>query len=486
MTGAVEGLVPKLIWEQFADISAIPRPSQKEKKVATHIIDLARTKGLEVHQDVAGNVVVRKPASPGKESSPVVVLQSHLDMVCEQNRGTNHNFESDGIRLIRSNGYVKADGTTLGADNGIGVAAELAVMLDDTLVHGPLEILFTVDEEVGFTGAEGLTPGFFQGRILLNLDSEDEGVLYIGCAGGGDTLVTLPVEWEPAPKGHVQLGLALSGLRGGHSGSDIEDRRGNAIKLLARALLGITKSNDIGLANLAGGGRLNAIPREAEAILYIRGERLKAFRDAIDDLNKMFVAEWTNHEPDIQLHVIKPAPSSSDRILNKGHQETMLHLLQALPHGVIAMSEDIPGLVETSTNVASLETAAGAIIIGTSQRSSVKSSLEDIVSTIRAIGLLAGARVEHQHAYPGWKPDFQSHALRTVKETYKTLFGMVPESQVIHAGLECGLISEKFPGIDMVSFGPTIERAHSPEERVNIASVQKFWDLLTAVLRNLS
>jgi dipeptidase D len=486
LSSVVTGLVPQLVWDQFARISAIPRPSRKEKRVAEYVLELAKETGLETDRDAAGNVVVRKPASVGKEKSSMVVLQSHLDMVCEKNRDTVHDFEGDGIRLVRSNGYIQADGTTLGADNGIGVAAALGVMLDTSLVHGPLEILFTVDEEVGFTGVQGLRTDFFKGRILLNLDSEEEGTLYIGCAGGGDTMLTIPVEWEPAPKGYVPLSMTLTGLRGGHSGADIDDRRGNAIKLLVRSLLTIAKSNDISICAIEGGGRLNAIPREAEAILYLRGERLKPFRDRIDELNALFGNEYSGVETGLLLQVAKPKLSLDGRVFSKKHQETLLNLLQALPHGVIAMSADIPGLVETSTNVASVQTGAEAVVVGTNQRSAVKSALEDIVATIGALGRLAGARVAHANGYPGWKPNLQSVALNVVKETYVQLFGKEPEAKVIHAGLECGLIAEKFPGIDMVSFGPTIERAHSPEERVDIVSVRKFWELLVGVLENLS
>jgi len=299
-------------------------------------------------------------------------------------------------------------------------------------------------------------------------------------------LLTMPVEWELVQQGYVPLELALGGLRGGHSGSDINDRRGNAVKLLARALLAITKSNDVALSGIAGGGRLNAIPREASAVLFIRGERLKAFRDIIDTLNARFKDEQGHREPDLRLQVMKPGSHSDGKVFNRKSRDTILNLLQALPHGVIAMSDEIPGLVETSTNVAFVRTDKDAVVVGTSQRSSRKPSLENMVATVSGIGHLAGARVEHMNAYPGWNPDLKSPCLGTIRKSYLDLFGKEPDVRVIHAGLECGLIAERFAGIDMVSFGPTIEGAHTPEERVNIATVQKFWDLLTATLRNLS
>jgi dipeptidase D len=486
LSEAIRGLDPKPLWQHFAQIATIPRPSKKEERIAAHIIELAKASSLEVEQDATGNIVVRKPASHGKESSPMVALQSHVDMVCEKNRDSLHDFERDGIQLIRLDGHVKANGTTLGSDNGIGVAAALSVMLDPTIVHGPLEFLFTVDEETGLTGANGLRSEFLRSRILLNLDSEDEGTLYIGCAGGRDTILRHAVERELLPQGYVPLGLAVTGLRGGHSGGDIHTRRANAIKLLARALWLIARSTDIRLASIEGGDKLNAIPREAEAVVYIKGERLKAFRDRVDELNALFKDEYATVEQNLRLRVSPNRPQSDGRVFTKLSQDSLIKLLYVLPHGVIAMSADIPGLVETSTNVAALIAEPSTVVIGTSQRSSVPSSLADIVNVVSIHGQMTGCTVEPGVGYPGWKPNLKSHALQVAQRTYKELFEHEPMVKAVHAGLECGIFEEKFAGMDMVSFGPTIEAAHSPDERVEIESVRKFWDLLLALLTNLS
>lgn len=486
MSDVIKGLSPPALWSHFAAIAAIPRPSKKEKKIADHVIGLARTHGLAYRQDSTGNVLVKKPASSGREDAAMVALQGHLDMVCEKNKDVVHDFETDGIRMNRTNGYIKADGTTLGADNGIGIAAALSLMLDISPIHGPLEFLFTVDEETGLTGAHGLKPGFLQSRTLLNLDSEEDGALYVGCAGGIDTILTVQIQYEAAPPGFVPLGISVRGLKGGHSGVDIHTNRANAIKLLVRTLHALMRSTDIRLERLEGGSKRNAIPREAEAVVHLRGERLKTFRDHVDQLQAVLKAEYATSEPNLVLEVPSVKPRSAAKILSKQDQERVVNLLTALPHGVIAMSPDIPGLVETSTNVATVQTDGDSVIIGTSQRSSVNTALDDIANVVAEAGRQAGARIEHTDGYPGWRPDLNSRVLGITKNTYRELFKTEPVVKAIHAGLECGIIGRTYQGIDMVSFGPTIEGAHSPDERVEIATVQRFWDLLVGVLRKLS
>lgn len=485
MNHPLEGLTPAPLWEHFYRITTIPRPSGHEERIAGHVLAIARDHHLEAEQDRRGNVRVRKPASPGGEHAAPLALQTHLDMVCEKNSTSRHNFETDPIPVRVNDGYVTSDGTTLGADNGIGVATALAVLLDPSLVHGPLECLFTVDEETGLTGAHALSKGFLESRILLNLDSEEEGALYVGCSGGRDTILTLPVTREPLPQGFVPLGLHIGGLRGGHSGLDIVAGRGNAIKLLARALRAIVRHQGARIASIAGGSKRNAIPRECDAAFVIRGERLKSLRDQLDHLLDEFRTEFGSVEPGLTLSLASTRPAI-DGVLHPDAQRRFLHLLEALPHGVIRMSPDIEGLVETSTNVATVAMEGQSAVIGTSQRSSIAGALDDIVATVDAIGALASATVTHTDGYPGWKPDMASPLLRRTRETYVSLFGAEPAVKAIHAGLECGIIGETFRGIDMVSFGPTIEGAHSPDERVYIASVGKFWTLLVRLLANLA
>jgi dipeptidase D len=486
LSNAIAGLTPEPLWQHFVRIAAIPRPSKKEEKIAAHIVGIASSHRLEVIRDETGNVLVRKPASRGRESSPIVALQSHIDMVCEKNKDVAHDFDRDGISLVRSDGYITARGTTLGSDNGIGVAAALSVMLDASLEHGPLEFLFTVDEETGLTGAAGLKPGFLKSRILLNLDSEEDGALYVGCSGGRDTLLTLPIRTEPVTSGSLPLGIAVTGLRGGHSGLDINSGRANAIKVLTRALWHLVRTEGIRLERMEGGSKRNAIPREAEAIVHVKENRLTVVRGEIDRLNRELRSEYSSGDPQLELEVSRTKPRTGGSAFTTADQSRLLDLLFALPHGVTTMSADIAGLVETSTNVATVQTGQESVVIGTSQRSSISTALDTLVSMVGVIGSMAGARVEHTDGYPGWKPNVNSAALKTTKETYRQMFGAEPAVKAIHAGLECGIIGERFPGMDMVSFGPTIEGAHSPAERVEIATVQKFWNLLTGVLKNLA
>lgn len=485
MSEVTKDLNPQAVWSQFSSIARIPRPSKNETRIAEFVVKLAGDAGMKYEQDSTGNIVVHKPASPGREKAPVVVIQSHLDMVCEKNRDVDHDFDNDPIILQRSNGHIKAKGTTLGSDNGIGVAAALAIMLDPKLEHGPLELLFTVDEETGMTGAMALKPDFLKGRIMLNLDSEEEGSVYVGCAGGRDTILTFDVSRENPPPGSAPFQVLVSGLKGGHSGVEIHLGRGNAIKVLGRTLRAMRRQVDVKLAELNGGSKRNAIPREAEALIYTAPGNLGKLKEIAALVTKEIQGELAGVDGAGVVEVVE-AKGAAMKPLSGKEMDRIGNFLHTVPHGVIVMSADIPGLVETSTNAAIVTTTESEIVVSTSQRSSVRSSLNNILDQVTTLGEMSGARVVSSDGYPGWKPNLNSQALRAAQSSYKDLFGNEPVVKAIHAGLECGLIGERFPGMDMVSFGPTIEGAHSPDERVEIASVQKFWDLLLAVLKKLS
>jgi dipeptidase D len=479
----VSDLAPQPLWQHFDQILTIPRGSKNEEAVRRHVLAIAERKGLRTRTDAAGNVVVAKPASPGKEGAPTVVLQSHLDMVNEKNSDITHDFERDPIVPRRDGDFVKATGTTLGADNGIGVAAMLAVLEADDLVHGPLEFLFTIDEETGLTGASDLDPSLLTGKLLLNLDTEEENEVTIGCAGAAMSNLSLPLETAPAPAGRIALTVSVTGLKGGHSGMEIHLPRGNAIRLLARALYAAALEHPILVASLRGGGKHNAIPREAAAVVFIRPEDRAAVTAALEKEAAEIRAEYPA-EPDLRLEARDekaPAHAWTEPAGRKA-----LALVNALPHGVLAMSQDIEGLVETSTNLAALETRDGSLEVLLSTRSSVDSALRATRQRIRAAAELAGASVEETKGYPGWKPDPSADLLRTFRDLHERLTGKKPALRAVHAGLECGIIGEKVPGMEMISFGPLILGAHSPDERVHVASVERFYNLLTATLAELA
>lgn len=482
-TNPIDGLHPPLVWKYFAAFARIPRCSKHEAAASRFILDTAKRLGLSATADHAGNVVVRKPATAGREHVPSVCLQGHLDMVCEKDAATVHDFSKDPIELVRRGDTLMANGTTLGADNGIAVATNLAIMEDRTLEHGPLELLFTVDEETGLTGAHNLGPGFVESRILLNLDSEEEGALYVGCAGGKDTLGSWTAEYEPAPATLAPIDVSVSGLRGGHSGLEIDKGRGNALKILNRVVLAL---GDAGarLSRIDGGNKRNAIPREARALVYVTKARLADAEQLVARWNETLRAELATVEPDLKVAATRPA-AKKGKVLRKKLQKQITQAIAALPHGVIKMSADIPGLVETSTNVAVVTTKPRTIELATSQRSSVASEIEEIAETVKTIFELAGATVTQSDGYPGWKPNVESPILKVAIDTYKTLYGKEPEVKAVHAGLECGIIGEKYPGMDMVSFGPTLEGVHSPDEKIFINTVPKFWNLLMGILKNV-
>ncbi len=483
MSKAIEGLKPELVWKYFAKIAEIPHGSKNETAISAYVMGTAKSLGLLVNQDSFGNVVVKKSATAGKENVPIVILQGHLDMVCEKNKDKVHDFEKDPIELIRDGNVLKANGTTLGADNGIGVAISMAIMEDKSLTHGPLEFLFTIDEETGLTGAQNLNSDLLSGKIMINLDSEEEGALYVGCSGGKDTLATMDIIWEDAPSGYIPMQVTITGLKGGHSGLDINLGRGNAIKLLNRALWQFNESFDLRIAKFEAGNKRNAIPRESEAIIYVPSDKISEVNKIVKDFDSHYKLENSVVDPDVALKAVET--KSNGKVFKKSLSDDLLKLIYALPHGVIAMSQDIAGLVETSTNLAIINTTEKSISFSTSQRSSIESAKNDTANKVRATFLLVGAKVEHSSGYPGWKPNLNSKILNISKETYIKLAGKEPHIKAVHAGLECGIIGEKFPGMDMISMGPTLEAVHSPDEKIYIDTVEKFWNYLIEVLKNI-
>ena len=484
MSDPLSGLAPAHLWRHFGSLAAIPRPSGHEEKAAAFVIATGRAAGAVVRQDARGNVVLAVPASPGREAAPVVILQTHLDMVCEKNRDVTHDFDRDPIRPRLSGDWVSATGTTLGADNGIGVAAALAVATDAGIAHGPLELLFTVDEETGLTGAKDLDPSIVTGRVLLNLDSEEDGVIYVGCAGGEDSLIDLAVT-RTAPAGSAGARLAIRGLRGGHSGLNIVENRGNALKLLARILQAASDARiPCAIGSIAGGSKHNAIPREAEAIVAVDAAARTRHEATAREMTAAFRIELARIDDGLEIEV---SPHDAPRrVLSPADSDRLVRLMMALPHGVLAMSPDIPGLVETSNNLAVVVSADDSVRVVTSSRSSVAPTLRAVVASVRAAAALAGGTVTPKDGYPGWKPNMLSKALAVVRDVYRRRWEKEPGVTAIHAGLECGLLGEKVPGLDMVSFGPQIEGAHSPDERVSVPSVGRFYGALAEVLDRLS
>jgi dipeptidase D len=479
----VSTLEPTALWAHFDRILEIPRGSKHEEKARAYVIEVAKRAGLEHRTDAAGNVVVSKPAVEGRHDAPTTILQAHLDMVQEKNSGTEFDFARDAIRPVREGDYLKADGTTLGSDNGIGVAAMLAILEADGIAHGPLEFLFTIDEETGLTGASGLADDMLAGRRLINLDSEEEGVLTIGCAGGADTYLELPLARQPVAA-DAALAVRVHGLKGGHSGVDIHLQRANALKLLARAVGAAAGAGELRIASFAGGNAHNAIPREAHALLVPGAGAADAVAQALEAELAAAAEEVRAVDPGAAWSVARSEPPADAWSEEDGRRA--LALLLALPHGVLRMSDDIEGLVESSTNLAVVEESEARLRVLMSSRSSVMSSLVATRLRLRAFATLAGAVAREKDGYPGWKPDVSSELLGVMREVYEEVTGETPEVGAVHAGLECGIIGEKYPGMDMISFGPQIEFPHSPDERVRIPSVGPFWDVLVATLERLA
>ena len=479
-------LEPQKVFDYFYQITQIPRPSKKEEKIREFVLGTAKRMNREFQEDPAGNIVIRKPASQGFETSPTVILQGHVDMVCEKSKDSNFDFDNDPIQVKVEGEHIKATQTTLGADNGVGVAAMLAILEDDTLKHGPLELLFTIDEETGLTGATKLDPKMLRGRYLLNLDSEDEGVLFVGCAGAKDCVITLPVKWkETHHEDLLQLSIKVDGCVGGHSGLDINLGRANAIKLLTRILWNLHNEFSIRICDIRGGTLRNAIPRDADAVVMIPTDELNSVRKRIQSLQKAIKAEYKSTDPNLKV-AYKEMANQRSPMMKKSQTTGLLNLLYALPHGVISMSHDISGLVETSVNLATLETNKTSIVIGSSHRSSVESMKRDIVDRVFAIASLAAADVEETEGYPGWKPNMNSKVLKACMEIFSDIYGTEPAVTAIHAGLECGIIGEKFSDMEMISFGPTIKNAHSPDEYLSIPSVKPFYESILKTLEKLA
>ena len=483
MNQTLKDLQPQILWEHFSDLCAIPRPSKKEDKAAEFIKEFAIAQGLDYIMDATGNVIIRKPASPGMEDRTGVILQAHLDMVPQKNSDVRHDFEKDPIEAYIDNDWVKAKGTTLGADNGIGVAAALAALESKNVKHGPLEVLFTIDEETGMTGANGLEAGLLKGSVFINLDSEEEGELYIGCAGGINAESCFPYTLEPAESNVNAFELRLTGLKGGHSGLDINLGRGNANKLMNRFLWNAARKQGLRLSSINGGNMRNAIPREAFAIVTVPAVKADEFQKYVAQFLITISAEFAGVEPEISFTAVPvECPAMA---MDKPSQDKFLNLIYAMPNGAIRMIADMPEVVETSTNLSIVRSDGKQVEIYCLLRSSVDSAKEGLASKVVATCELADATTILSGAYPGWRPNFDSKILKTMKDVYQKLYGKPAEVKVIHAGLECGIFGRNYPDMDYISFGPTIQHPHSPGEKVNIPSVAKFWNYLVETLKTV-
>jgi len=487
---ALEGLEPESLWRNFATLSAQPRPSKGEEKVLQTIKDFADELGLEWKQDAVGNLVVYKPGSGGGESAPPVLVQAHVDMVTEANEGVQHDFWKDPIKLIRDGAWIKADGTTLGADNGIGAAACLALMeAGSDVALPPLECLFTVDEETGLTGAYDLDASMLKSKVMLNLDSEEWGSVTIGCAGGGNNIVRLPVVHEEPAAASVPMRITVKGLMGGHSGIDIHQYRGNAISMLVRALRAAkTAEGSLQVAGVFGGDKHNAIPRECSASAFVKEGKEEAVQKAVDAVCSELKREYGDFETNLQM-ITERVKKGERQVLSEESAEKLLSLLELLPNGVIKTSHVVEGLVETSNNLASVAPdpdSPGTYKVVASTRSSFLAALEAVRSKISALAKLLGASVEQDEPYAGWAPDKSSRVVELVRKEMEELTGKEVELKALHAGLECGVLGSKMAGLDMVSFGPTITGAHSPDERVQIETVKPFWTVLLRTLEKLA
>lgn len=485
MSKTIKELEPREVWNYFHALTQIPRPSGHEEKIRDYIEQFGRKLGLETIRDETGNIVIRKPATSGMENRRGVILQGHLDMVPQKNSDKVHNFEQDPVETMVDGEWVKADGTTLGADNGVGVASILALLASDSIEHGPLEGLFTATEETGMDGANGLKAGLLQGEILINLDSEDEGELYVGCAGGEDVNVKFAYKYKKTPKKFTGVRLSVTGLKGGHSGIDISLGRGNANKIFFRILGQAACALDARLSSIEGGNLRNAIPREAFGLLAIKGSKVKKFVELVDRLAGTVKSELALADPGLVIS-LEPVDKPS-KVINRKAQERITKAIIACPNGVVRMSDSMPGLVETSSNLAVVKSDGKKknLHVACLMRSSVDSAREELGTQMHALFSLAGAKVRFSGAYPGWKPNMDSPILKTMQQVYHMKFGKIPEIKAIHAGLECGILGGKYPHWDMISLGPTIRHPHSPDEKVNIESVQKFWNFLLESVKNI-
>jgi len=482
MSSALVNLEPKEIWKHFGELARIPRASTKEAAARAWVLDKARALGLETAEDKVGNIVIRKKAKPGRENAPMVLLQGHLDMVCEKNEGTKHDFATDAITVQRAGDWLKANGTTLGADNGVGVSAALAVMESDNIAHGPLEFLFTVDEETGLTGAAEFPSGMLRSRYFFNLDNEEIGTLCIGCSGGLNTTARRKVKMQPAGAGSGWR-LKVSGLKGGHSGVDIHQGRGNALRILGRTLQTLLDKQSVQIADIKGGNARNVIPREAYALLVVDDAKANDVRALVQTAETDVRTDLGGFDPGVSITLEKE--SAAKNVLSATDAKALADLLASAPHGVLAMSPDIAGLVQTSTNLATTAIVDGTIEVGTSQRSAIESSKLSAARMFATVARLAGFEVEFGSRYPGWKPEPKSEVVVKLQKIHEDALGEPARLMAMHAGLECGVIGEKYPGMQLISFGPTIVDVHSPSERVQISTVQTFWKFLKAALEGV-
>ncbi len=485
MSHALANLEPKRMFDYFYEVTQVPRPSKKEEKIRQYIIETAKRLNAPHTTDAAGNIVIRKPASPEFESVPATVLQGHLDMVCQKTPDRTIDFENDPIVVKVDGDWVKADRTTLGADNGIAVAAMLAILEDSSLKHGALELLFTIDEETGLTGALRVDVKSIKGRTMINLDSEEEGTLFVGCAGGKDAVISFPAKWKNSDEDDALFEIKISGGSGGHSGLDIQLGRANSIKILTQLLWNINEKFGVKVSELSGGTLRNAIPRDAIGKFAVSRDELTAMKKMFNGMKKSL--EERHHKTDPHLKItMEELNVANYKALRKSPSTRLLNLLMALPHGVMAMSKDVEGLVETSVNLATIETTDKAIVIGSNQRSMIESEKRNLVDRVLSAARLAESDTEESDGYPGWKPNMESTLLKQTKEVFAAAYGKAPHVTAIHAGLECGIIGEKFPGMDMISFGPTIRNAHSPDECLYIPSVKPFYDCIVKLLEKIA
>jgi dipeptidase D len=482
MSQEVRNLEPTIVWNNFEDLNAVPRPSKKEERVRAFLRAFAEKYKIECIEDSIGNIILKKPATKGMENRKTVILQAHMDMVHQKNSDVKFDFDKEGIRSRIDSGWVKAEGTTLGSDNGIGVAAILSVMQSGNISHGPLEALITVDEETGMSGAFHLKPGVLKGSILMNLDSEEDNELCVGCAGGIEINVTAKYKEEAVPAGSKAFTLIVKGLKGGHSGVDIHLGRGNANKIMNRLLLDASEKFHLQIASVEGGSLRNAIPRESFVKVVVPAQNEEAFKKYLSVFEKEIRSEFKMED---KLSITAEVSETPASVMNSKSQNDLINTIYACPNNVLAMSIDIPGLVETSNNLAKVNVAKGEISIQCLARSNGEAGKNELARSIQSTFLLMGADVKFQGSYPGWKPDMTSPILEVAKKNYVNLFHEEPKVMAIHAGLECGIIGKAYPGLDMISFGPTIKYPHSPDEKVDIASVQKFWAFLQDMLKNV-
>lgn len=476
-------LQPQALWQWFEQICAIAHPSKHEQALSQYIQHWAKDRGLSIVEDKVGNLIIKKPATPGMENRKIVALQAHIDMVPQKNADKIHDFEKDPIEAYIDGDWVKAKGTTLGSDNGIGMASALAILGSDSIPHGPLEVLLTIDEEAGMTGAFGLEAGYLDAEILINTDSEQEGEIYMGCAGGVDAQISIPMVWQAPEPSNSTYTLSISGLKGGHSGVNIHLGRGNANKLLARFLFNHADELALELTHFTGGSLRNAIPREASVSFMLPSENVTRLNELMQAFTSLVRQELAIADPDIQL-TLQESPAAT-QVMSEDAQQTLIDLLHACPNGVMRMSDEIAGVTETSLNVGVISTQAESVNVLCLIRSLIDSGREEVEGYLTALSSLAGAEVEFSGAYPGWKPDSSSPVMAIVKETYESIYNKEPTIMVIHAGLECGLFKKPYPEMDMVSIGPTIRFPHSPDEMVLIETVDQYWKLLLAVLERI-